>query len=46
MIDLENNSMTESEKDAISSDKLYEGLIIFCKDSNKLYIYNHMVREI
>ena len=40
MFDLSETTMTESEKDAISSDKLYEGLIIFCTDSNKLYIYN------
>ena len=40
MINLESNSMTEAEKDAISSDDLYTGLIIFCTDSNKLYVYN------
>ena len=40
MIDLENNSMTESEKDTIAADDLYTGLIVFCTDTNKLYIYN------
>ena len=40
MINLENNSMTETEKDAISVDDLYTGLIVFCTDTNKLYIYN------
>ena len=40
MINLENNSMTEAEKDAISSDDLYTGFIVFCTDTNKLYIYN------
>ena len=39
-IDLENNSMTESEKDAITGDDLYTGLIVFCTDTNKLCIYN------
>ena len=41
MIDLENNSMTEAEKDAISSDDLHTGLVVFCTDTNKLYIYNN-----
>ena len=41
MIDLENNSMTEAEKDAISSDELHTGLLVFCTDTNKLYIYNN-----
>ena len=40
MIDLLNNSMTESEKNSISSDDLYTGFIVFCTDSNKLYVYN------
>jgi len=40
MINLENNSMTEAEKNAISSDFLHTGFIVFCTDTNKLYIYN------
>jgi len=40
MINLENNSMTEAEKDALSSDFLHTGFIVFCTDTNKLYIYN------
>ena len=32
----ENNSMTEAEKDAISSDDLHTGLLVFCTDTNKL----------
>ena len=40
MINLENNSMTEAEKDAISADELYTGFVVFCTDTNKLYIYN------
>ncbi len=40
MINLENNSMTEAEKDALSAEYLFTGLIVFCTDTNKLYIYN------
>ncbi len=40
MINLENNSMTEAEKDTISTDDLYTGFVVFCTDTNKLYIYN------
>ena len=41
IINLEDNSMTEAEKDAITGDDLYTGLIVFCTDSNKLYVYNN-----
>ena len=34
-------TMTEAEKDAISSDDLHTGLLVFCTDTNKLYIYNN-----
>jgi len=40
-MDIENNSMTESEKDALTGDDLYTGLLVFCTDTNKLYIYNN-----
>ena len=40
IVDLENNSMTEAERDNLSSDVLHTGLVIFCTDTNKLCIYN------
>ena len=40
MNDLINNSMTESEKDALDTNDLLTGEMVFCTDSNKLYIYN------
>ena len=33
-------TMTEAEKDALSTDEITVGLTIFCTDTNKLYIYN------
>ena len=33
-------TMTETEKDALSTDEITAGLTIFCTDTNKLYIYN------
>ena len=38
--DLTNNLMTESERQAISTDDLWDGYVVFCTDTNKLYIYN------
>ena len=35
----ESLTMTEAEKDALSTDEITVGLTIFCTDTNKLYIY-------
>ena len=39
--DLTNNLMTESERQAISTDDLWSGYVVFCTDTNKLYVYNN-----
>jgi hypothetical protein len=41
MNDLINMSMTEAEKDAFDTNDLIIGEMIFCTDSNKLYIWNN-----